>query len=238
MANKVKFRLHNIGELLSWIDGQGETGKKAVKYTISDIKSRAPGWIASEAASVYNIKKSDINPSSTEESVSKKPASFVYISGETIESVSIVYVGRTLTPIHFSMSPRVPSRQRLKRKRAIPGSNIKFGNSVKYGGSKVGMVPIYKKYSIGMAVFKGSRWKIKGKRDMETPFLAPVKKGSDKYIVFQRKGKERTDMYSVRTLSVPQMLGNSTVQEKIDKRITEAVEQRLQHHLDRLAPKE
>lgn len=73
---------------------------------------------------------------------------------------------------------------------------------------------------------------------METPFLAPVKKGSDKYIVFQRKGKERTDMYSVRTLSVPQMLGNSTVQEKIDKRITEAVEQRLQHHLDRLAPKE
>lgn len=236
MSNQIEFRLHNIEELLSQIDGQADVGKKAVQYTISDIKSRAPGWIASETALVYNIKKSDINPSRIERSNGKDAAVSVSVSGETFESISIVYTGRTLTPIHFSMSPRVPNRQKLKRKRAIPGSNIKFGNSVKYGDSKVGMVPIYKKYSIGMAVFKGSRWKIKGKRDMETPFLAPVKKGSDKYIVFQRKGKDRTDMYSVRTLSVPQMLGNSTVQEKIDKRITESVEQRLQHHLDRLSP--
>lgn len=236
MSNQIEFRLHNIEELLSQIDGQADVGKKAVQYTISDIKSRAPGWIASETASVYNIKKSDINPSRIERGNGKDAAVSVSVSGETFESISIVYTGRTLTPIHFSMSPRVPNRQKLKRKRAIPGSNIKFGNSVKYGDSKVGMVPIYKKYSIGMAVFKRSRWRIKGKRDMETPFLAPVKKGSDKYIVFQRKGKDRTDMYSVRTLSVPQMLGNSTVQEKIDKRITESVEQRLQHHLDRLSP--
>lgn len=236
MANQIEFRLHDIGELLSWIEGQGNIGKQAVKYTISDIKSRAPGWIASEAASVYNIKKSDINPSSTEESTSKKPASYVSICGDTIETVSIVYVGRTLTPIHFSMSPRVPGRQKMKGRRAVPGEGINFSRA--WRGAPVGLVPIYKRYAISMAVFKGSRWKIRGKKDMSTPFLAPVEEGSSKYIVYQRTGKKRTEMYSVRTLSVPQMLGNSTVQEKIDKRITESVEKRLQHHLDRLSPKE
>ena len=67
----------------------------------------------------------------------------------------------------------------------------------------------------------GSRFKIRGKPDLQTPFLAPNKgkskrKAGDElaYIVFQRKGAARTDMYSVRTVSVPQMLGNSHVRDR------------------------
>jgi len=238
MSNPVIFRLHNVGDLLSWVEKQGETGKKAVKYTISDIKSRAPGWIAAEAASVYNVRRSDIDPSRKSKDDSKTPASSVFISGGLIDRISIVYRGRTLTPIHFAMSPKVPGRKKLKGKkgkRVLPGELINFKKTP--GGAPYGTVTVYKKYSISMSVFKGSRWRIRGKRDMETPFIAPVKKGSKKYIVYQRIGKERTKMYSVRSLSIPQMLGNSTVQEKIDKRLTEAVEQRLQHHLDRFAPR-
>lgn len=199
----VEFQLHDIGELLSWIEAQGEAGKKAVSYTIKDIKSRAPGWIASETAAVYNIKKTEITPLRTTGDSNKKAVS-VYASGETLETTSIVYRGRTLTPIHFSMTPKVPRKQ--------------------------------KKYMISFAVFKGNRLKIRGKYST-TPFLAPVKSGSDKYIVFQRKSSKRTDMESIRTVSVPQMLGNSKVQSGINEKITGSVEQRLQHHLDRFAPK-
>lgn len=199
----VEFQLHDIGELLSWIDAQGEAGKKAVSNTIKDIKSRAPGWIASETAAVYNIKKTEITPAKTEENRKKKAVS-ISTSGGTLETVSIVYRGRTLTPIHFSMTPKMPRKQ--------------------------------KKYSISFEVFKGNRMKIRG-RYLTTPFLAPVKRGSDKYIAFQRKSIKRTDMESIRTVSVPQMLGNSKVQSGINEKIIGSVEQRLQHHLDRFAPK-
>lgn len=223
----VEFHLHDIGELLSWIERQGETGKKAVSYTVKDIKGRAPGWVASEVTSVYNIKKSEITPARTIENSNKKAIS-VSVSGETLETVSIVYRGRTLTPIHFAMSPKEPPRGEGSRKKTLKN------------GSK-----IFKKYAISFSVMKGSRHKIRGKSDYQTPFIAP-NKGKDKrkgnenpvYIVFQRKGAARTNMYSVRTLSVPQMLGNSLVRDKINRKFTETATQRVQHHLDRFAPKE
>lgn len=234
----IEFQLHDIGELLSWIDAQGEAGQKAVSYTIKDIKSRAPAWVATEVASVYNIKKSEIIPAKTEENKNKSAVS-VYTSGSTLETMAIVYRGRNLTPIHFSMSPKMPSKQKLKRKRAIPGSHIKFRNDIFFAGSAVGMVPIYRKYPIKFEVFKGRRWKIKGKYGYKAePFLAPVKRGSSKYIVFQRRSGNRTDMESIRTVSVPQMLGNVWVQDGINKKITSIAEQRLQHHLDRIAPQD
>ncbi len=225
----VTFQLHEIGSLLSWIEQQGKAGEEAVSYTIKDIKSRAPGWIAKETSAVYNIKKSEITPAKTEEGRDKKAVS-VYTSGEALETMSIVYTGRTLTPIHFSMTPRKPSRQRTGRYRAIPGKMIN-------NGAKVGMVPIFKEYKIDYEVIKGRRMEATGKREWSRPFLAPVKAGSDKYIVYQRKDENRTKMYSTRTLSVPQMIGAKRVYDKIDKRIMEATEQRVQHHLDRLAPK-
>lgn len=228
----VEFQLHGIEELLTWVEKQGKAGEKAVSYTIKDIKSRAPGWIATETSKVYNIKKSEITPARTEESRSKKAVS-VQVSGTTLETVSIVYRGRSLTPIHFSMTPKKPSRQRVSGKRAIPGKMIKFAGT----GSGVGMVSVFKEYKIGYEVIKGRRLEASGKREWSRPFLAPVKAGSDKYIVFQRKGKNRTAMYSTRTVSVPQMIGAKRVYEKIDQRIMEATAQRLQHHLDRFAPK-
>ncbi len=225
----VTFQLHEIGSLLSWIEQQGKAGEKAVSYTIKDIKSRAPGWVATETSAVYNIKKSEITPAKTEEGKDKKAVS-VYTSGETLATMSIVYTGRTLTPIHFSMTPRKSSRQRTGGYRKIPGKMIN-------NGSAVGMVPVFKEYKIGYEVIKGRRMEAAGKREWSRPFLAPVKAGSNKYIVFQRKGKNRTAMYSTRTVSVPQMIGAKRVYDKIDKRIMEATEQRLQHHLDRFTTK-
>lgn len=235
MAHLVEFRLRNIEELLEGIDEQNAAVGKAVSYTVKDIKSRAPGWIAAETASRYKIKKSDVNPSRTE----KNPAVSIFASGDTLESIALVYVGRNLTPIHFSMSPSAPIRVKLKRKRAVPGTDIRtqVGERYIFGRHEVAMVPIYKKYAISYEVIRGSRWKVRGKRDLMTPFLAPVKAGSDKYIIFQRKGKDRTNMYSLRTVSVPQMIGNDKVKAKIEEKIMGAAEQRLRHHLDRFTSK-
>ncbi len=199
MAHLVEFRLRSIEELLEEIDEHNAAVGKAVSYTVKDIKSRAPGWIADEAASKYNIKKSEITPK-TKKSKKEKAVS-ISVSGETLESISIVYVGRRLTPIHFSMSPKSPKRK--------------------------------KKYSISYEVLKGSRQEAHGKRGYQTPFLAPVEKGSDKYIVFQRVGAARKKLYSVRTVSVPQTIENENVEANIKKRIMEAAEQRLQNHLKR-----
>lgn len=229
---QVEICLHEIGDLLSWVDELGETGKKAVSYTIKDIKRRAPGWIANEVTSEYNIKKSEIIPAKTEEKKDKQAVS-VYSTGQTLETVAIVYRGRRLTPIHFSMSPGKPIRRKMKDRRAIPGNMVNFRPGP---GGPVGLVSIYKKYSIRYEVIKGSRWKVRGKSEYETPFLAPVKKGSDKYIVFQRrKGSARSYMYSVRTVSVPQMIENRHVRDKIEQKMMETATQRLQHHIKRLS---
>lgn len=225
----VTFELHDIGSLLSWIEQQGKAGEKAVSYTIKDIKSRAPGWVATETSAVYNIKKSEITPAKTEEGKDKKAVS-AYTSGETLATMAIVYTGRTLTPIHFSMTPRKPSRQRTGSYRKIPGKMIN-------NGSAVGMVPVFKEYKIGFEVLKGRRVEIKGDRKYSKTFLAPVEAGSNQYIVFQRMGKDRKPVTSIHTASVPQMIGAKRVYDKIDKKIMEATEQRLQHHLDRFTAK-
>lgn len=214
MAHLVEFRLRNIEELLEEIDEQNAAVGKAVSYTVKDIKSRAPGWIAEETASKYNIKKSDVNPSRTK----NNPAVSISISGDTLESIALVYVGRNLTPIHFSMSPKTPKKHKLKGKLVVPG-------------------PIYERYAITYEVIKGSRWKARGKPDYEIPFLAPIRRGNNKYIIYQRLGKSRKKMYSVRTVSVPQMVGNNKVKSKIEERIMGAAEQRLRHHLDRFSHK-
>ncbi len=221
----IEFHLHDIGERLSWIEAQGEVGKKAVDYTIKDIKSRAPGWIAAEVSSVYNIKKSEIIPAKTEERKNRNAVS-VYASGNTLETVSIVYRGRNLTPIHFAMSPKMPPTGKGSRTRILKSGEKKR-----------------KRYAISFEVIKGSRHKLRGKSDLQRPpFLAP-NMGKDRrkpgeepvYIAFQRKGASKTDMYSVRTVSVPQMLGNSHVKNKVDSKLFNETKKRLDNHLKRFS---
>lgn len=56
--------------------------------------------------------------------------------------------------------------------------------------------------------------------------------GSGGYIPFQREGDGHTPIKSIKTVSVPQMITNPQVSEKITEAIDEGLRKRLEHHLE------
>lgn len=104
----ITMRVENLQKLLDQVQEIDEKGRKAVKATVRDVKSRAPGWIAQEVTQVYNIKKSEITPFSGKGAKPKKMAGSIQVRGETIEEMTITYSGRLLTPAHFGMTPKTP----------------------------------------------------------------------------------------------------------------------------------
>lgn len=91
----------------------------------------------------------------------------------------------------------------------------------------------------------------KGKRRKRKPITAEIKKGQRKslgpsvflgsnrgggYIPFKRTGEGRA-IESVKTLSLPQMVDNPTVQESINSRIDTEIAKRLEHNIQRFMKK-
>ena len=80
-------------------------------------------------------------------------------------------------------------------------------------------------YNITAEVYRGKRKTIGG-----TAFLGS--NGGGGYIPFQREGDGRTPIKSIKTVSVPQMITNPQVSEKITEAIDEGLRKRLEHHLE------
>lgn len=68
-------------------------------------------------------------------------------------------------------------------------------------------------------------------------FLAESGRAGTIQIPFQRTGKNRYPIQSIKTVSVPQMITNETVSENIHKRINEELGKRLEHNLKRVLGK-
>lgn len=81
------------------------TSEKAVAATVKDMKSRAPGWVATEVAGVYGIAKNEVTPKSKSAKNPQKKAGGVGVTGDTVESLALVYTGQALTASHFKMRP-------------------------------------------------------------------------------------------------------------------------------------
>lgn len=93
----------NYDQLIKDISSINKNTQKAVSRTIGEFKSRGPGWISQEVTAEYNIKKKDVNETRSV----KRGASRIKIAGTKVDDVEIIYRGRLLTPIHFSMKPTV-----------------------------------------------------------------------------------------------------------------------------------
>ena len=85
-----------------------------------------------------------------------------------------------------------------------------------------------KKYKVTAVIKKGSRQQLS-----PIAFLAHSGGAGTVQIPFQRTGSSRLPVKVIKTLSVPQMITNEKVAEKINKNIVDGLQKRFEHHLER-----
>lgn len=223
---EVTIDVKNLKEIEKKLEGFTGDAEKVLRRTTSDFKTRAPGWISTAVTEEYNIKKSDVKSAYK----GSKVKGTVKVSGASMDDVALEYSGKRLTPAHFKMKPKKPRNTRLKKeKQVIPGQNIAGFNG------RFATVSPQKPYQITVEILKGHPETLHGKPNYSTPFLAS--NGAGLNLPFQRKSSKRTDMKSVRTISVPQMITNETVAENIQEKIKDGLSKRLDHHLEQMAKK-
>ncbi|XCH78318.1 MAG: serine/arginine repetitive matrix protein 2 [Candidatus Dehalobacter alkaniphilus] len=207
-------QLRNAGKLRKDLDDIKASNAKAVKATVSDMRARAPGAIASCVTAIYNIKKSEITPASGKSEKPKKMAGSIRVSGETIDEMTITYTGRMLTPTHFGMTPKTPPKGKkyTLKQQVIKGESKVIG---RYLNTRTPGGP-YAKRSHNILMGTGA-------------------KSVDKVaaIPFQRMSENRTDLRKFTTISMPQMITSDRVAPSIKERLSNMLRERLDHHMKR-----
>lgn len=192
------------------------------KRIISDFKSRAPGWIAEEVVSVYNINKRKIKPSKS----GNVSAGSIVAKGKEIKSVSLVYNGRLLTPTHFGMKPKKPYKS---------GNYTLTVEILKGNVKKLGVV---KKLTKEQRKKLGKNFRKQGSRNSpKSPNMllhtGNKHEGGTNYIPFQRVSQRRDDLEVRKTISMPQMVSSKRVEKKIDDVLSKNIGKRLDQHMSR-----
>ena len=198
-------------------------GEKALERTASDFASRAPGWISKAIRQSYGVDMEAIKDAAGKPKRGKISAD----GGIAVDGCTITYKGRTLTPVHFNMSPTVPPVETQKNFLRIPGQAIGEG-------SPVAMRRPPKRFKVRATIIKGHRVTFKG-----NVFLAHAGKSEDDngnnkttIIPWQRTGDGRTAR-PIHTLSVPQMI-DGRARSQIDKSINDNLGKRLENHVKQI----
>lgn len=220
MAEGMQISIKNYAKLCSDLRAMNKDAEKAISRTVSDFKSRAPGWISQAVSDEYTIKKSEVKGAM----VGAKKIGSIKVSGTMVDNIGLEYKGRLLTPLHFKMKPKKPKAAREKDKRLIPGENVEG-----FTGEVAPVYPI-KAYQINVEIHKG-----KAKNLPSGAFLGTNK--GEGFIPFQRTGDSRTPITSIKSVSIPQMITNEKVAEDIQKRIEEGMIARLNHHVEQAMSK-
>lgn len=189
--------------------------EKVIKATINDFKSRAPAWISKGIKEIYGVDNIAIKEA---EGPKKRGKTSIRVKGNTIDSIQLVYRGRTLTPTHFKMSPKLRPKKFKKNIIKIPGKAIGIN-------SEVASIKISKPYTIKATIIKGQR--------SELPAGTFLAKPKNKTLPFQRTTKERKPIEAIRTLSVPQMI-DGRANEAVKAQINTNLIKRLEHNFSRL----
>lgn len=187
-------------------------GKVAIKRTVSDFSTRAPAWVSKSIREHYGVDKAAIN----EAGPRKKKGSTIKVAGINVDGATLEYKGRTLTPVHFNMTPK-------KRPTAQQGKQIKIPGQLIAGAGEVAMVRPPKKYTVKATIIRGQRASLP-----PGTFIASGNGGST--LPFQRKTAARSPIEAVRTLSVPQMI-DGRARSTIQSTISEKLGARFEHHI-------
>lgn len=196
----------SVVKAMNKIKNAYETSPVVFERTLKDMRSRVPGKVASAVTSVYGIKKSEIKCKSNS---FKRGAGKIYARGNDLASFELLYYGRSLTPLHFGMTPKqAPSSENSKGR---------------------------KKYKVKAKIKKIAKT-FKPDAPNGGVFLAPTQKTST-ILPWMRHSEKPLDITPIKTLSLPQMVDNERVREIINKDLGELCKKRfdnaLKQHLNR-----
>lgn len=189
----------------------------AVQRSLSDVRKRAPGWVANEIVNVYGVSKSEV----TGEKIGTTK-----VSGVSIDKITIKYRGRRLTPVHFHMSPTAPKSGAYTLKASIIKGNRKTLSKIK---------KLTKKQRKNI----GRNFRHEGTRNSpRSPWMLQTTgaKSADgvPYIPFQRRKQPGKPQYAMRTLSLPQMVSSERTNENIVNALQTNLDKRVSNHMKQL----
>ena len=97
----------NFAKMVGNLKGMNKDVEKAVSRTISDCKQRGPAQITKAVTAVYGIKSKEVTEAGKGAKSGAKTVGAIKVKGISVDCVQLIYKGRLLTPVHFSMTPRV-----------------------------------------------------------------------------------------------------------------------------------
>lgn len=191
-------------------------GEVAIKRTVSDFTTRAPAWVSKGIREHYGVDAAAIKDAAKKP---KRGKTTIKVAGVTVDGATLEYKGRTLTPVHFKMSPKKAPDAQQKKPLRIPGQAIA-------GDSPVAMIQPPKAYKVKATIIKSKRATLPA-----GTFIAPGNGGA--VLPFQRTGEGRMPIEAVRTLSVPQMI-DGRARETIEQKLSEELGKRFEHHIQQI----
>lgn len=204
---QMKINATGIKAITKKLEKDAKAAQKVLKATTSDMSRRAPGKVADDVRTVYNIGKSEVTPTNTKSAKKpKRKAGTIKVKGDSVSSLEITYTGRVLTPTHFGMTPKKPPK-RPKGKRRDKRKPITA--QIKKGQRKA----LHSKAFLGSNGGSGY-----------IPF-----KRTDAAI----RRHTAYPIEAIKTVSLPQMVDNRNVQALIRKDINKMLKDRLDHHMKR-----
>lgn len=213
----VRCEVKNYKLMKKKIDDMQKAPRQVMRNITAEAKKRVPGWVATEVAKEYGIKKGDI----TGQKIGR-----VTPTGTNFKDVKIVYTGRVLTPTHFNMSPKEPNPGGAYTLKAtiVKGQRITLG--------KVKKLTKKQRAALGKNFTRsGSR------QSSHSPIMlmqtGNTKEGGTDYIPFQRKSVDRKNVEAIKTISLPQMVSSKRTEEAIQQAIAEGMGKRLDHYMNR-----
>lgn len=219
----------NLEKFAKKVDGLNKAPEKVLSKTVSEFKTRAPGWIADSVRERYNIAKNEIVPAKINNKAPIyggriKAAGSVSITGRTIGSVCIIYKGRRLTPVHFSMTPKAPRPTYTLKAEIIKGQRKKLG--------QIKRLTKKQKKNVGRN-FTHQSTRNSNKSPIMLMHTGNKQSGGVDFIPFQRQSQRRDDIKAIKTVSLPRMIKHETVSKRIEDKVNEELGKRFDHHLQR-----
>lgn len=209
----VKCEIKDFNALKKTLEKMQEAPRKVMSSTLSDVRKRAPGWVAAEVVKVYGVKKGE---------VTGQKIGSVKVEGDSLKTVKIKYTGRLLTPTHFGMTPKAPKEG--------GGAYTLKASILKGERATLGKV---KKLTKKQRAALGKNFTRSGTQTSDHSPIMLMRANGGQHLPFQRKSTNRNDIKVIKTISLPQMVGSERTNVGIRTTLNDNIEKRLSHHMKR-----